>query len=72
MKYNFEIFTPEEINTYVDELRLLEKRIEYPLENGQENFHIIHGNNYPQFFTQQGFKTRHNACGLVSLPYAML
>ena len=58
MKYNFQIFTPEEINTYVDELRLLEKRIEYPLENGQENFHIIHGNNYPQFFTQQGFKTR--------------
>ena len=38
MKYNFDIFAPEEIDTYVKDFRLLEKRIQYPLENGQGNF----------------------------------
>ncbi len=58
MKYNFDIFAPEEIDTYVKDFRLLEKRIQYPLENGQGNFRIVHGDDYHQFFTQQGYKTR--------------
>ena len=58
MNYNFEILQPQHIKKYVKELKLIEKNILYPLENGEGSFFINHGNNYYPFFTQQGYKTR--------------
>ncbi|MEC9474620.1 MAG: hypothetical protein VX746_01700 [Candidatus Neomarinimicrobiota bacterium] len=58
MKYEFDIFSPEEMGKYIRDFKSLEKTIEYPLEDGLGNFRIIHGDNYHTFFTQQGFKTR--------------
>ena len=58
MRYEFDIIGPEQVNKYIRDFKSLEKTIEYPLENGQGNFRIIHGGNYHTFFSQQGFKTR--------------
>jgi len=58
MKYEFDIFPPEEMDRYIRDFRSLEEEIEYPLEDGLGNFRIIHGDKYHTFFTQQGFKTR--------------
>ena len=58
MKYEFEIIGPEQVKKYIRDFKALEKKIEYPLEDGNGSFKIDHGINYHTFFTQQGFKTR--------------
>ena len=58
MNYNFEILEPQHIKNYVKDFKSIEEGIFYPLENGEGNFFINHGNNYYPFFTQQGNKTR--------------
>ena len=58
MKYEFEIIGPGQVKKYIRDFRALEKKIEYPLEDGNGSFKIDHGLNYHTFFTQQGFKTR--------------
>ena len=58
MKLQYHIIGEKDLNPFVQKLRLIEKDIEYPLEDGGENFFIDHGKQYSPFFTQQGFKTR--------------
>ena len=58
MKYEFEIIGPGQVKKYIRYFKTLEKKIEYPLEDGNGSFKIDHGLNYHTFFTQQGFKTR--------------
>ena len=58
MKYEFEIIGPGQVKKYIRDFKTLEKKIEYPLEDGNGSFKIDHGLNYHTFFTQQGFKTR--------------
>ena len=58
MKYEFEIIGPGQVKRYIRDFKTLEKKIEYPLEDGNGSFKIDHGLNYHTFFTQQGFKTR--------------
>ena len=58
MKYEFEIIGPGQVKKYIRDFKTLEKKIEYPLEDGNGSFKIDHGLNYYTFFTQQGFKTR--------------
>ena len=58
MKYEFEIIGPGQVKKYIRDFKTLEKKIEYPLEDGNGSFKINHGLNYHTFFTQQGFKTR--------------
>ena len=58
MKLTYHIVNENELEPFVPELRSVEKKIEYPLENGTESFVIDHGKRYSPFFTQQGYKTK--------------
>ena len=58
MNLKYHIVSEEQLGPYIHDLRLIEKNIEYPLEDGTENFFIDHGKDYSPFFTQQGYKTR--------------
>ena len=58
MKLQYHIIGEKDLKPFVQKLRSIEKEIEYPLEDGSENFFIDHGKQYSPFFTQQGFKTR--------------
>ena len=58
MKLQYNIVSENNLSAYISELRLIEKDITYPLEDGLDSFFIDHGEDYSPFFTQQGFKTR--------------
>ena len=58
MNFSYEIIKPENINEYVADFRSLEQEIVYPIEDGNGNFYIDHGDEYHPFFTQQGSKVR--------------
>jgi len=58
MKEKYHIVNEEGLLPFIPELRSIEKKIEYPLEDGATNFFIDHGEKYSPFFTQQGYKTR--------------
>ena len=58
MNLKYQIVREQQIDPFINDLRLIEKDIEYPLEDGTEGFYIDHGNHYSPFFTQQGYKTR--------------
>ena len=58
MKIQYQIVEKNGLNPFVEQLRLIEKKIRYPLEDGNISFFIDHGEKYSPFFTQQGFKTR--------------
>ena len=58
MNLKYHIVREEQLGPFIHDLKLIEKNIEYPLEDGTEGFYIDHGNEYSPFFTQQGYKTR--------------
>ena len=58
MKLQYHIVDENGIAPYISELRSIEKKIEYPLDDGNNDFFIDHGEQYSPFFTQQGHKTR--------------
>ena len=58
MNLKYHIVNEKQLPPFIPELRSIEKKIEYPLEDGSEGFFIDHGKDYSPFFTQQGYKTR--------------
>jgi len=58
MNLKYQIVREQQLGPFINDLRSIEKNIEYPLEDGTEGFYIDHGNHYSPFFTQQGYKTR--------------
>ena len=58
MNLSFKICDENSVLSYIEDLKSIEKKILYPLENGNESFRIDHGDKYTPFFTNQGYKTR--------------
>ena len=58
MKFQYHIVDENQLKPFISDLRAIEKSIEYPLDDGTNNFYIDHGKEYSPFFTQQGHKTR--------------
>jgi len=58
MNLSFKICDENSVLSYVEDLKSIEKKILYPLENGNESFRIDHGDKYTPFFTNQGYKSR--------------